>query len=232
MKINNLKKVQNAEERFYRRDKTFESTTAWEQIWKQSIFRQFGINFEFFRDKSVLEIGCGAFGCIHYINAPCFKTGIDPLCYNYRDIYNAHPGSASHLTCFGEFLPFGKGVFDVVMSFNVIDHGINPENIIKEAKRVLKRNGIFLLYIHTFNIPKFIRSKLWVVDKPHPHHLSDEEVRSYLKNAGFNIGYHSISKISAKSKFLNLIKRRDENSFKFLVGSFFRIQNSVYRCVG
>ena len=43
-----------------------------------------------------------------------------------------------------EGLPFPKNFFDYVIAGEIIEHLINPENLVKEAKRVLKDNGVFI----------------------------------------------------------------------------------------
>jgi len=42
-------------------------------------------------------------------------------------------------------LPFKDGFFDVVLTEEVIEHLVNPDNAIREARRVLKAGGLFLL---------------------------------------------------------------------------------------
>lgn len=226
-KVNVWRKALNIDLKHYRKRKVrWESAESWERF----ISEYFSMNFDSFKDKRILEIGCGAFGAIHYINAPCFRVGIDPLCYAHNDIYKRRSTHTHHVTGIGEYLPFKKEIFDLVISFNVIDHGISPENVINEAKRSLKKSGLFLLHMYTFNLPKFIRSKLWIIDKPHPHHLSDREILLYLKNAGFNTEYHNTDKMSIKYSFSNFITQFDRHSLKYFVASLLGIKNSVYRC--
>jgi ubiquinone/menaquinone biosynthesis C-methylase UbiE len=43
-----------------------------------------------------------------------------------------------------EELPFSDNFFDIVYSWGVIHHSANPEKIIKEIRRVLKPQGMFL----------------------------------------------------------------------------------------
>jgi len=48
----------------------------------------------------------------------------------------------------GEGLPFGDNSFDLVISFNSLDHCEDPTKVLSEISRVLKRSGIFYLGIH------------------------------------------------------------------------------------
>jgi len=183
--LNRWRKAQNAEITYYISRKVEWSTATW----KAYLMKNFSINFDVFRNKHVLEIGCGAFGVIHYINLPCFRVGIDPLCSIYRrlGLNTNHTIQTQQITCVGESLPFRDEAFDIILSINVLDHCLNPFNVLKEASRVLKRNGIFLLHLNTFDLPKGPRVILGLFDRPHPYHFSNVEIISMLREAGFEI---------------------------------------------
>ena len=51
----------------------------------------------------------------------------------------------------GEKLPFGDGIFDFVFSFQVLEHTQNPEKVLDESLRVLKREGILYFVIPNYN---------------------------------------------------------------------------------
>jgi len=42
-------------------------------------------------------------------------------------------------------LPHSEGYFDVVVAFGVIENLEHPESLVREAKRVLKQNGVFII---------------------------------------------------------------------------------------
>lgn len=46
-------------------------------------------------------------------------------------------------------LPFENESFDVVCAMDILEHVENPQKVIEEASRVLKKNGMF--FFHTFN---------------------------------------------------------------------------------
>jgi SAM-dependent methyltransferase len=177
--LNRWKNAQTKEEAHYRSRKVrWESTESWGRF----LMENFSINFEFFKDKRILEIGCGAFGIIHYINVPCYKVRIDPLCSIYKGLNDEYTTQTYQITSTGEYLPFKNDVFDVILSLNVLDHCFNPLNVLKEANRVLKRDGIFLLYLYTFDLPRAIRLRLTLFDGPHPYHFNHVEIATILKS--------------------------------------------------
>jgi ubiquinone/menaquinone biosynthesis C-methylase UbiE len=50
----------------------------------------------------------------------------------------------------GEALPFGDESFDVVYSANVLEHTDNPELVVGESLRVLRRGGLFHMEMPNF----------------------------------------------------------------------------------
>jgi 2-polyprenyl-3-methyl-5-hydroxy-6-metoxy-1,4-benzoquinol methylase len=86
-----------------------------------------------------------------------------------------------------ERTPFKENMFDVVTMFDVIEHIPNLENIFTEVRRILKRNGIFVLSMPVYDgIAGKIVEK---IDKD-PTHIHKES-RSFwidqLKQNGFKI---------------------------------------------
>ncbi len=181
-------KAQDREEKLRRRGPPHES----KEWWEQNLSQEFPLDFAFFSGKTVLEVGCGSHGMIHYIDTALAKVGIDPLCSRYRDYFANWDTKVHHVTGVGESLPFKNGVFDIVILYNVIDHGISPPTILKEVERVLKQNGHLVFSVATFSHrPKAFRSRLYLADKPHPHHLSRKETKYLLQDAGFTVDFYN-----------------------------------------
>ena len=179
---NRWEKAQSAEKRSYNEHE--EEARHSLKEFKQYLSDNFQIDFELFRDKRVLEIGCGT-GLIHHINMPCFRVGIDPLSSYLRSRLSY---STAHLiTGIGEKLPFKNESFDIVLCLNILDHTSNPEEVLKEIKKVLKDEGLLIFHLNTFQLPRTLLSKLSLIDSPHPHHFSSKEIISVIENFGFKI---------------------------------------------
>lgn len=58
-------------------------------------------------------------------------------------------------------LPFPDEHFDLAISFEVIEHLVNPDNMLKEANRVLKKRGILL--IGTPNLASWVNRIFFLV---------------------------------------------------------------------
>lgn len=111
------------------------------------------INLSEVKGKKVLEIGCG--GGTH---ASLFKKhgaevhALDiskercELTKNKFDLIDEGAGFIKTQNC--ETIPYKDEYFDIVYSFGVIHHAENPNKIFREAHRVLKKDGEFVLMLY------------------------------------------------------------------------------------
>jgi SAM-dependent methyltransferase len=91
---------------------------------------------------TVLDVGCGIGGAPPYVNASEVANyiGLDPL-----------DGRGEHgfdfIQGIGEQLPIRDEVCDYVVSATSLDHVVEPERVLGEARRVLKPGGRLALWI-------------------------------------------------------------------------------------
>jgi SAM-dependent methyltransferase len=113
------------------------------------------VDFEHgFRDKTVLEIGCGigtdlvrfARGGARVTGLDLASTAIELARKNFE--YNGVLDRADLRVGDGEHVPFPEASFDVVYGHGVLQYAANPAAIVAEAHRVLKPGGqgIFMVY--------------------------------------------------------------------------------------
>jgi len=109
------------------------------------------------------------------------------------------------ISCRGEELSFPSGSFDLVILRNAIDHMLEPNNLLKEAYRILNFKGKVYFMVNTF-LPflKPIFPLLNLFDKPHPLHFTVNDVRKLLKDTGF---YIERERIAPSSYFELRLKR-------------------------
>lgn len=97
-----------------------------------------------------------------------------------------------------EDLQFADGTFDRYVSFETIEHVPHPELMLKEAARVLKPGGLFLV-----STPNRVASGLTSGQKPHnPFHMVEwslKELDSILRPHFTNVRYYG-QRIRSKSK--------------------------------
>src|SRR5206468_2928985 len=104
----------------------------------------FGLMRAFYEGKRLLDIGCGPRGSLEWASMAEERVGLDPLVGSYRDL-GIETHQMTYVEAHSEDVPFDDGRFDVVSSFNSLDHVDDLEPTIAEIKRVLKPGGTFLL---------------------------------------------------------------------------------------
>ena len=119
-----------------------------------------------------LEIGSGCLSMFEFSNAQ-EVVAIDPLMEEYKQIYPLDQTSRiKYLLGDGENLSFANHSFDWVALFNVIDHTPNPEKMIGEIKRVLKKGGVLYFDVNFDDVLSPCHYRLWRI----------KDVRTLLKD--------------------------------------------------
>ncbi len=105
---------------------------------KYKTFLEIGEND--FKDKIVIDIGCGPQGSLHFFNAK-LKFGVDPVIKDCSNFIPLNKHDMVYLNCSAENLPLINEFADVVIAINSLDHVHSFEKTIKEIHRVLKQEG-------------------------------------------------------------------------------------------
>ncbi|MBW2459229.1 MAG: class I SAM-dependent methyltransferase [Deltaproteobacteria bacterium] len=104
----------------------------------------FGLSHDDYAGKRVLDIGCGPRGSLEWATKARERVGLDPLAAEYRKL-----GAAEHqmryVACSAEHIPFADGHFDILCTFNSLDHVDDLEATIAEIGRVVAPGGLCLL---------------------------------------------------------------------------------------
>jgi ubiquinone/menaquinone biosynthesis C-methylase UbiE len=143
--------------------------------------------FSLFKGKKVLEIGCGLGNdAVGFVNSGARYFGIDlteTAVYATKQKINSK-GIVTQMNA--EYLDYPNNYFDLVYSFGVIHHAVNPQRVICEAYRVLQPGGVIVVMLYNklslryiFDI-MFLRKILWYLryyrynelrkQCPHPTH--------------------------------------------------------------
>jgi len=152
---------------------------------KEAISKLSNLGFDLtdFDESRVLAVGGGT-GMIHALSTAEFAVSVDPITTERRDVLD--DSTAQLITGAGERLPFDDNYFDYVICYNVLDHTLNPSDVLTEIHRVLDDCGQLLFKLNTYELPKVILNRLSVLDRPHLHHYNRESVLDFVLEHGFN----------------------------------------------
>jgi ubiquinone/menaquinone biosynthesis C-methylase UbiE len=147
------------------------------EYWRQEVAR-FGETWGCFRGLRVLDVGCGPFGLIHFVDQAAERIRIDPLLTRYGQKLPLGDPQLS-ISAMAESLPLAAGSIDVAICFNALDHMLDPEAALDEIARVLRPDGTALFMIHTF--AAWLRPLFWI-DRMHPHHYTAKSFANMVRS--------------------------------------------------
>lgn len=156
--------------------------------WRGILAHGFNLESGFFEGKSVLEVGCGPTGVIFELDNTKFRVGLEPM--DLDDLVSDTIKRSIVRKGIGENMPFEDGSFDIVISFNALDHSSDPVKVVQEVCRVLKQDGELLLWVYILR-KKYValRGLLNRFDKPHPHHFTREDLTETVLDDYFEMQY-------------------------------------------
>lgn len=133
----------------------------------------FGLDFEHYAGKRVLDVGCGPVGSLEWATNAARRVGLDPLADDYVKL-NKGKHAMEYVQGPSEQMPFPDGSFDIVAMFNALDHVEDVQKTIGELSRVTAPVGDLLL-IYEINHPPSITE---------PHMLDADLIKTF---EGFDV---------------------------------------------
>lgn len=112
----------------------------------------FGIDSSYYKNKVILDIGCGPRGSLEWATMTSRRIGLDPLAKEYLKLGAKHH-QMEYMDAPSEKIPLKDGECDAVFSFNSLDHVQDIDMTIKEIKRITRPGGIFLLLVEVNHPP-------------------------------------------------------------------------------
>jgi len=104
----------------------------------------FELDRSFFEGKRLLDVGCGPRGSLEWAGMASERVGVDPLADRYRRL-GTDDHAMRYVRAGAESLPFPDDSFDVVASFNSLDHVEDVDRAIAEIVRVTDPAGTILV---------------------------------------------------------------------------------------
>jgi len=137
----------------------------------------------------ILDIGCGPDGMINHIDQ-AERFGLDPLMDYYLSDFKM-PKSIRWRKGVGESIPFENEYFDLVITTNTLDHTQQPEKMLEEVYRVLRKGGHLFLSVNCYGpislLGRRIFEKLRIDSTWHPFSFSFSQVQHLLTKLKFNV---------------------------------------------
>jgi ubiquinone/menaquinone biosynthesis C-methylase UbiE len=100
---------------------------------------------EYVTNKSVLDLGCGAGYGSSLLTKSSSYVGVDVSASSIESAMKTYgPFGAEFLVGDCSNLDIPSHSFDVIVCFEMLEHIDDPESVIREAKRLLKKDGIFI----------------------------------------------------------------------------------------
>ncbi len=145
-----------------------------------------------YKSGRLLDIGCN-YGFFLKACEPYFDTyGVDISRYAIKKASQNAAQSNLLLGDVNSGLPYRDNTFDIVTAFDIVEHILNYRFILKEIRRVLTDNGLFLLTTpNRWSMDSIIFGKYYWFkrDKTHVLLFSKDSLVKELSEAGFS-GIH------------------------------------------
>lgn len=178
-------KKRDEELTFWRSRKDAEGTLQSEH-YEAQYTQLVGLERSFYAGKDVLDLGCGPRGSLTWMAEARRRVGLDPLVDDYRALgIDAHP--MEYVAGAAEDMPFDDESFDVVTSFNSLDHVDDLDRTIGEIKRVLRPQGHVVVAVEVEHQPTWSEPQMltWEVCRRFEPELEVVEARQFERGTGF-----------------------------------------------
>jgi ubiquinone/menaquinone biosynthesis C-methylase UbiE len=189
------------------------------------------------KDTRILQIGCGPEDVINYFSKGKLYA-IDPLADFYKKKFNLDYKNIEFLPARGEEIPFKDEFFDIVILANVLDHVENPQTVLSEIKRVMKKDAIFH-FENLFYQKKFISvSKIWgpikklftgqIFNIHHPYMFKQNDLKQILIPS-FNIIHEEYGRDIGSYENLKDMKKkkRQDKNFRIKIPALFGLYGTI-----
>jgi len=195
------------------RELPFYRNHSFERYWSERM-AAFDLNPLDFKQKSIVEVGCGPHGVVSCAFPEAYKIGIDPLIGKYRDrgVSNENTLLVSGV---GENLPIRTASTDLALCINVIDHVLSPSQVMLEIRRILKPSARLILEVHTFPA---VFVPVMAFDHPHTYHWTRRRLMQQMQDCRFAVDRVEDIKFGVP---LALKSRFTPSYWKYVFGNWF-----------
>ncbi len=131
--------TKNPYQQYYSKSYIDDSTGRINKEWVKTVKSKLAISF--YPDKKVLDVACGISTLGKTFSNDVYGLDINPEAVK---IANKN-GIKAKLGDVEKKWDYPDNYFDLVIASHIIEHVVNPDMLILEAKRVLKKDGLFIV---------------------------------------------------------------------------------------
>lgn len=157
----------------------------------------FGLSPDYYAGKKVLDVGCGPVGTLEWADGAAERVGLDPLADKYLTL-GAKDHKMRYVNSGSEKMPFADGHFDIVTTFNSLDHVEDVDATIAELCRVVRPGGDLLLIVEINHEPTITE----------PHFLTEKILVDAITAKGFEVADKNVCAIREDHDVYASLKER------------------------
>lgn len=124
-------------------------------VWHKTVLEH--LIFNGLEGKTILDVGCGNGDLDNYLSVN-YNTNITGVDFSQESIKIAnekknffHANTASFCVADAQSLPFAESQFDYVISCECLEHVPNPQKMLDELYRVVKKGGLVILTTENYS---------------------------------------------------------------------------------
>lgn len=115
--------------------------------YEELMLRLAQVNKSYFANKTVGDFGCGPRGSLEWMDEAKERFGIDVLVDQYLTL-GIDQHKMNYVKCNERAIPLSDEALDILFSVNAIDHASDPDKMLDECFRIVKRDGLIAMSIN------------------------------------------------------------------------------------
>lgn len=187
----------------------YDHTNPVQNLWHTRKFNSLKEIIGISKYNQILDIGCAGGTLTKKISEICTGqiTAIDAFDKAINHARKRHP-NINFLVADAHKLPFKSNYFDLIVSYETIEHLVNPPKALKEIHRVLKKDGQTIIAMDSGSLLFRIiwlfwentKGKIWQGAHLHPFHHN--ELEKVIKKAGFKVRQKKFTHLGMEVTFI------------------------------
>lgn len=166
----------------------------------------------------VLEVGCGGGQFLKGLGEGCVPFGIEisrHLAKKAHEAAAARGGEVYNTNSLDGLARFKDATFECVIMSSYLEHEVHPNEVLKEARRVLKPGGPLVIKVPNYgSLNRRLRGKNWCGFRypDHVNYFTPSSLKEVLAKTGFSVARFGITDRLPTSDNMWLVASGSTNS--------------------